>query len=324
MGLMDMIKVDGAAATPAVRGEAIEGVIDSGNRMLEMIDEILSLSRLKSGKIIPSPAVFSAFEMAKSALAVHQPAARRKGITLVNDIEPAKTVFTDPDLMAQVLRNAVSNAVKFCRSGDTVRISMPPGATPVIEVADTGPGIKENVLLDLFRQDKNVTTPGAAGERGTGLGLPFSKDIMEALGGALSLKTSPKGTRIFLYLPLRKPKILLVDDDKASLDICRKRLSELDVEILQTSDGAEAIKMMDGSPIDLVVSDIMMPGVDGFEILKSARNKGRTSSIPVILISGETGAEVREKAISLGVSDFLSKLSPPRDLVDLVRRRIYR
>lgn len=323
MSLMDMMKAEGDTDA-TIRGEAMEGVIDSGNRMLEMIDEILSLSRLKSGKIIPSPAVINAHQMAKTALAVHQASARRKGILLENSIDPSKTVFTDPDLMGQVLRNAVSNAVKFCRSGDKVTVSMPQGASPVIEVADTGPGIKENILLDLFRQDKSVSTPGAAGERGTGLGLPFSKDIMEALGGALSLKTSPNGTRIFLYLPLRRPKILLVDDDQASLDLCRKRLSELDVEIVHTNDGAEAIKMMDASPIDLVVSDVMMPGVGGFDILKTARGNGRTSAIPVILITGEAGSGVREKAMALGVSDFLSKLSPPGDLVELVRRRIYR
>jgi PAS domain S-box-containing protein len=323
MSLMGIIKT-GAQEEAVRRDEAIDGIMESGGRMLDMIDELLSLSRLKTGKIIPAPAFIRAMNMAITALTAHEQAARRKGITLVNEIGRDAVIFTDPDLFGQVLRNVISNAVKFCRQGDKVTIACPAGPAPVIVVSDTGPGIKEAILLDVFRQDKNVSTPGAAGERGTGLGLPFSKDIMEALGGALSLKTSAEGTRVFLYLPARKPRILLVDDDRATLDLSRKRLESLDAEIVTASDGAEALKIMAESSIDLVVSDVMMPGVDGFGILESARKNEKTSLLPIILITGEPGEEIREKAAKLGASDFLGKQSPSQALVDLVKKRIYK
>ncbi|MDH5639205.1 MAG: response regulator, partial [Nitrospinota bacterium] len=144
------------------------------------------------------------------------------------------------------------------------------------------------------------------------------------LGGAISLKTSSEGTSVYLYLPLRKPRILLVDDDQAMLDLCRKRLGNLDVEIVETCDGAEALKIIGGDSLDLVVSDIMMPGVDGFQILESTRNNVKTSGLPIIIITGEDGDEVRQKAFAMGASDFLHKQGSGAELLNMVKKRIYK
>lgn len=326
--IMSLLKMqrDGDEATKAManRPETIDSVLESGSRMVDIIDELLNLSRLQTGKIIPCSRFIKCAELADITLAGFSHIATRKGITLNNQIDNGNMVFTDADLLGQVMRNLVSNAIKFCGPADTISISSPKNQSVVIVISDTGPGIREDILVDVFRYDKNISTMGSGGERGTGLGLPFSKDIMEALGGAISIKTSKEGTSLYLHLPNRKPKILLVDDDQAVLDLCRRKLENLDVDIVETCDGAEALKIIDDDTLDLVVSDIMMPGVDGFQILHATRNNVKTSAVPVIIITGEQGDDVRRKALSMGASEFILKHDPSRDLLDIVKRRIFR
>ncbi|MDH4182664.1 MAG: response regulator [Nitrospinota bacterium] len=314
---------DDSMKDPAHRQETVGGVLETGARMVEMIDELLNMSRLRNGRIIPSYRFVRLAELVDHGFSGYEFAARRKNIAMVNEVGHEKMVYTDSDLLGQVIRNLVSNAIKFCTEGSQVRISFQDGGSPMIMVSDTGPGIDEDILISVFRHDKRIPAPGSGGERGTGLGLPFSKDIMEAMGGAISLKTSAEGTKVCLYLGAKKPRILLVDDDQATLNICRLRLSSLDVEIIEASNGSDALKLIADDQPDLIVSDVMMPGVNGFQILESTRRNEKTSNVPVIIITGEDGDKIRKKALDLGASDFISKQDAPGQLLAMVKKRIY-
>lgn len=173
----------------------------SSENLLAMIDHLLDISRLQSGKITPRAAPFPARILAQNTLSEVEMSARRKGITLVNDVPKGALLLADQGLFTEVIRNLVSNAVKFCPSGATVRVFVPEGKSNALAVADTGPGVGPELYRDLFLHEIKTSTTGTAGERGAGLGLPLSFDIMKAHGGALRVE-SQKGKGCVFYAEL--------------------------------------------------------------------------------------------------------------------------
>lgn len=182
--------------------EFINECIESCNDMNLLIKDILNVRRISGNGILPEQAFFLVYEMAGRVKTKFSTMAARKGVNIINDIPENMLVYADERLLLEVMKNLVSNALKFCRNGDSVRLFIPDGELSTIAVSDTGTGIEESRIGTLFNYETRTSTLGTSGEMGSGLGLPLSLDIMTAHGGNLELSSTPgKGSTFYIKLP---------------------------------------------------------------------------------------------------------------------------
>ena len=286
----------------------LESAINSGENMVALIKDILNVSRIKSGKIIPKLVFTDAYFLSVKVISALAAQAEQKGITLLNRLPRKTRMYADPELLNQVLQNLVSNAIKFCNSGGTVTIFMPDGEPSTIAVADTGVGISPERIGNLFKYEETTSTTGTAGEAGTGFGLPLSNELVIALGGSLAVESAPgKGSTFSIRLPLVWPRILIVDDDPLTRQLIRKYLNGLDIEFHHAGNGKEALDIMEKAAPHLIITDLNMPVMDGFALIERLKGNAGTKHLPVIIIASESGFESRERALELGADDFIGK-----------------
>ena len=297
--------------------------IDSSLGLLNMIDQLLDLSRLQTGNITLEPRFINVRQVCSIVELSLAHSAQVKGVIIKNEIPDDMGVFTDHSLFSEVIQNLLSNAIKFCRKGDEITLFAQNGSNPRIAIKDTGMGISENMLPDLFKQEEKTTTVGTEGEKGTGLGLPFCHEILQILGGSITVDSEVgKGSVFQIQLPFVKPQILIVEDEPADCKLIRGMLSGLDVDIIDAKNGKEAIGVLENNKPHLVILDIILPVLDGYETLTHIRQNLGTRKIPVIAITSGDKAKTREKAIQLGANDYINKPLKKSDLVPRVKRFI--
>lgn len=181
--------------------EIVERLLEIGKSLVQMIEDVLNIGRLKSGKITPRREEVKTRQLIENVLNNLGYLARQKGIELINEIPAEHILSVDPSLYGEVVQNLASNGIKFCNKGNRIRFYIPEGRNMTVAVEDNGIGIKEESLPKLFKIEEKTSTPGTAGEQGTGFGLPFSQDIMIAHGGLLSVQSVyGQGTTFFIEL----------------------------------------------------------------------------------------------------------------------------
>jgi len=220
-----------------------------------------------------------------------------------------------------VIKNLVANSIKFCGKGNKIRIYTPTDNNCTIAIEDDGVGISNNRLKDIFSFEKKTTTTGTAGETGHGLGLPFSREIIEAHGGTLKV-TGKEGMGCTFYaeLPYRKPKVLLVDDEPNLRFIYRNYLQEMALDIHEAENGQDALRMIEAEEFHLVITDISMPIMDGFTFMTHLKSNSKTENIPIIVLSSDSSLETRTKVLQMGADDFTSKMIKPNEFLPRVSR----
>ncbi|MDH5755134.1 MAG: response regulator [Nitrospinota bacterium] len=314
-GLVEAIDLDDDSPTVAEKNiNYLRRVSLSLGGLLQMTEQLLNLTRIKTGRITPMKKMFNARQRVGALLVLMEPTASQKGIELANNLPEDMTLLADLDLYQEVIRNLVSNSIKFCRSGDMVTVHSPPGYQNTVAVRDTGPGIDKETLSRLFTHGEKTTKVGSAGEKGTGLGLEFSHEIMLAHGGDLTVSPlEGGGVEFYVTLPASRAIILLVDDQKVHRKMMLDAMgSELSVDVLEADDGIEALEIMKLARPDLVVVDVFMPGINGLELLKIMKNTPALSSIPVIIAAtvshydGQADA-MRAQALQMGAVDLVEK-----------------
>ncbi len=296
--------------------------IDSAKRMNDLIEELLSISRLKTGKIQPKLRFLDVNYLVLKVISAFAPMAESKRIILKNDIPDKYRLFADPTLFYQVLQNLVGNAVKFCRAGDHIRIFIPDGKPSTVAVSDSGIGIEPSRATRLFNYEEKTSTTGTAGESGTGLGLPLSRDIILAHGGNLLLESEPgKGATFYAILPDVRPLLLLVEDDAKSTKTIIDMLAPLDVTVITAANGKEGLDIARTQHPHIILSDLIMPVMDGYTFIRELKLDELTRETPVIVLTS-AGLEEREKAFRLGADDFVIKPASDDDLLPRIRRFI--
>ena len=301
----------------------LQAMIRSGEGMIEMIEQLLDISRLKTGAVSPQPVFFDGWMAAERSVMTYGRIASDKGVRLVNGVPRGSRLYADPDLFIEVMNNLVSNAVKFCPRGGEVRLFVPEGRPSTIAVSDTGVGIDPSLFDDIFRHEVKTTTPGTEGERGTGLGLPYSRDIMEAHGGVLEVDSvKGKGSVLRASLPDVRPRVLVVDDERMSRQIMKKALAQTGAEVVEATSAREALALLERETVHLVISDVVMPEMDGFEFLERLREHPTGRRLPVILATAHNIPGAHEKAVRLGADDFVTKDKLDVELAARVRKFI--
>lgn len=319
LGLVDLMLVDGEDPLSAGQRELAGEILDGGRAMVHMIDELLDIGRLHTGKIVPRCEFMDARYVAETALVNQGHFAARKGVELLNEVEAGRRIYADPVLFGEVVSNLISNAVKFSTRGSRVEI-FSPDAGGTLAVRDRGIGIPDEDLARLFRMEEKVTTIGTAGERGSGLGLPLASEIMAAHGGALEAESClGEGSVFYARLPMVRPRVLLVDDEEGIRFAFRGYLEQLAVDVVEASSGAEALERTRESPFHLLLTDLSMPEMGGFELIRTLRAQPSTEALPIIVITADNVGGTRERAFEMGADDFVRKPVEGEELLPRVR-----
>ncbi|MEE8484676.1 MAG: ATP-binding protein, partial [Nitrospinota bacterium] len=333
----------GSIASLVEHAEGPEGGVDNSswkriaasissvtNGLLVMIDRLLNISRLQTGDIRLAKTFSSAAGLVAYCITSVSHSADKKGVRIKNELPKNIRVFADFDLLGEVIINLIANAIKFCHEGDEITIYMPEGLQTTIAVKDTGVGIDERMLPDIFKQDVRTTTKGTDGEKGTGLGLPYCREIVEAHGGTLEAESvAGKGSVFYIRLPVEKLCIIVAENDRAQREIIKECINNvINTEILEAENGQQVLDLLHDVTPHLIITDLRMPVMDGFELLRRIKSDSLLASIPVIVNTslpdqsrgdGEQ-IDMRSKAFPMGAADYIVKPIAPEDFVPRVMR----
>jgi NO-binding membrane sensor protein with MHYT domain/CheY-like chemotaxis protein len=311
----------------------------------QLIDDLLDMSRIISGNLRLDVQLVEPDKVVEAALGTVHPAAVAKRIDLRVDVaRGVGTVLGDPNRLQQVMWNLLSNAVKFTPNGGMVQVMLGrDGQDVVIRVADSGIGIEPEFLpyvFDRFRQqDASITRKHG----GLGLGLSIARQLIELHGGTIAVASpgTHAGTTFTVRLPLAEAevaqpavpvaaaprgqaqgdlsgvKVLLVDDATDTLDVLQQILQHSGATIMAASSAGKALALLERERPDVIVSDIGMPDIDGFELIRRIRRRsaGAGGAIPAIALTAFTRQDDRNKAMQAGFNDYLAKPVEPGSLV---------
>ena len=296
---------------------------ESSNSMLSLVNSLLDWTRLQTGRIRFEPERIEAQKIISKAINALSGAAFQKGITLSSKVPDDLLIFVDDSLVLQVFNNLISNAIKFTNRNGNITISVAEtGTSRFLEfsVKDDGIGIKKEDLNKLFSVDTKYTSEGTAGEKGSGLGLSLVSEIIEKHGGTIEVESEyGQGSNFRFTLPVASANILLVDDSKTDKLLYAKIIKHVapDYNIDVASNGQEAMEYILKSPPALVITDHLMPEMNGFEMVMALKKSEIKGKPPVIVLASELDRSIIFDYNELGVEYVFQK---PVALSDLKRR----
>ncbi|MBF0613887.1 MAG: response regulator [Magnetococcales bacterium] len=321
LGFLELIDNDPKNPLTKKQKGYLNWISESSAKMLTLINEILDISRLKTGKIVPEPRFFNARFAGDKALEQIRPMAEQKGIEVINNLPDSFRLYADPGLFGEVLHNLLTNAVKFCNTGDRITLLRPANKPSTLAVLDTGVGIRQKRIPRLFKLEEKTSTVGTAGEHGTGYGLPFSRDLLRAHHGDLTVESKEGiGSIFYAQVPEVTPQALIIDDDTEFRQLLLAFLHHDGVHTQESSNGIGALEILKSHACHLIICDVQMPGMDGFTFLGKVRQDPKNRHIPIILVTGDDTIETRETAFRLGANDFINKPFTPTEFIPRVRR----
>jgi CheY-like chemotaxis protein len=316
--------------------ESVEHITKGGRHLLDLINEVLDISRIEAGELALSPEAVLVSELVTDAVGVMKPMAANLGIQLVFDRSDACDcyAFADRQRSKQVLLNLLTNAVKYNRPGGSVAVSCEqPLDGPVrISVTDTGPGIPAEQLDQLFTAFERLGAEHT-GIEGTGIGLALSKHLAEAMGGRLSVESvlgtgstfsldlprvegpveryerlhSPTPTREKASSGPRRPVVLHIEDNLANLKLIERILEDRDVEIVPAMQGRLGVELAREHLPALVLLDLHLADMDGSQVLQRLRDDPTTEHVPVVIVSADATPGTIQRLLTAGASAFITK-----------------
>jgi signal transduction histidine kinase/CheY-like chemotaxis protein len=329
-------------------GELVERCrrLESASRSFtELLTNLLELASLDTGQKPLQDEEFSLSDMLTDIVANLSSMARAKGLGLrAKPPVPDLVLRADRTELNRVLMNLISNALKFTVSGSvSIEVSRDPGGRVAIAVKDSGPGIPPEQLANIFNEFFQVRNPQRDREKGTGLGLAISRRIMAALGGELKVSSElGRGSTFTAILPADRvaavvepsaeggaaesgdsrggiASVLVVDDDLVSAEALGEILRQEGYRVSVAPSGEEAIRRLGEEPADLVLLDMMMPGLDGVDVIKTLREDAAAGSLRIIALTGDVTRERIRSVYAAGADAFLPKPLQVGDVLQAVR-----
>ena len=327
--------------------EAVKHISEGGKHLLKLVNELLEISVIETGRITVSLESVAASRVLTEVLALIEPLAAEAGVKLVRERSPlAISVFADRQRLTQVLINLVTNAVKYNRAGGTVTVGCEVASAGQARfvIADDGPGMDEAQIAAVFTPFERLGAERSQIE-GTGLGLPLAKRLVELMGGTLDPESRPgRGTTMRVTLgiantarragvdagavapangngaPRRPLTVVYVEDDDASTELVERAFErEGDTRFLSTPSGGHGLRLVREEPPDVILLDLDLPDLSGAEILRRLKDDPRTARIPVIVISADTREEQAERLLAAGARAYLTKPVEIGKLMELAR-----
>lgn len=310
------------------------GIINKeSDRLTRLINNLLDLSRIEAGRMKWDREPLDLHEVVDTALTTLSGAAEKKGLILESDVEEDLPTVGDKDKLIQVVTNLLGNAIKFTTEGGTVKVSASRSdlLTARIEIQDTGMGIDPEFHESIFEKFSQIDSSETRDIKGSGLGLPIARSIAEHHNGKLYVESEAgKGATFIVELPLHVEEnvekdnsdevpqeihshtrtlepgqtVLVVDDEPSIRRFLRHILESDGFLVMEARTGNDAVTMTERELPSLVLLDLVLPDIDGFEVLSRLKEKESTKDIPVIILSI---IEDGDKCFRLGASDYLPK-----------------
>ncbi len=334
LGYAQILRRD--AALSAMHKENVEIIQRSGEHLLTLINDVLDLAKIEAGKFELRLGDFNLPELLKSVAEITRVRAEQRGLAFVHETLSPMPAFVagEERQLRQVLLNLLSNAVKFTETGGVSfkvgQIENESGEVRVrFQVEDTGIGIPQERLEEIFLPFQQVSGLRHRVE-GAGLGLAISRKLVELMGGALNVRSRlDHGSAFWFEIALpeaqasqrvaytveqnvigyagEKKKLLVVDDKKENRALMLKLLAPLGFEVMEAGNGQEAVEILAHAPVDLILMDLVMPVMDGFEATRHIRSLPHCSRTPVIALSASVFEHNRQESLSAGCDDFIAK-----------------
>ncbi len=326
----------------------------SAENLLVLINDILDFSKIEAGKISFESTPFNLPELVSDLKQSMMPAAREKNISLevLQDTDLPDKVTGDSVRLSQILINLLSNAIKFTEKGGvkvqlTVLEDAPDASLIQFKVSDTGIGVPRHMqeaIFESFTQGSSDTTRRFGG---TGLGLAITKRLLELQGSKIELESKEgEGSEFSFSLRFEKPdaakknmqeqsrnnrlqefslrgkRILMVEDNPLNIFIGRKYLEKWGVDLQTAENGVQALEMLRQQTFDLILMDLQMPEMNGYEATRQIRRleNPKIAKLPILAISAAVEQEVRQKALEAGFNDFVVKPFNPEKLLKQLSR----
>jgi PAS domain S-box-containing protein len=309
----------------------IRQVLNGGRHLLQLIDEVLDISRIEAGGIRLSVEPVNVDEVVGEALDLIRPLAMEHAVSLGETTKSGLYVVADRHKLKQVLLNLMSNGVKYNRSGGYVRLhALAADERAYITVEDSGKGVPGNMLDQVFEPFDRLGAE-RSGIQGTGLGLALCKALMEAMEGTIGLESEPnQGTRFWIELPLiefeaqeqehqavageasapeRDSKtVLYIEDNMPNLRLVERILATRpNIELLVATEGEAGVELAVKHRPDVVLLDLNLPDINGAEVLKRLKGEPSTNDTRVVILSADATNARSERLLQEGADAYLSK-----------------
>lgn len=336
VGWAQMLKMFGANPQSAI--EAADAILGSAQVQSQLVEDLLDLSRITTGKLHLETDTLPLAEVVEAAVQTIVPAANAKRITIEKDLDAA-SVLGDRTRLRQVVWNLVSNAVKFTPDGGHISVTLRTRETrAVIEVRDNGQGIDADFLPAVFDRFSQAEALTNRSKSGLGLGLAIVRHIVELHGGEVTVASDGpgKGATFCVLLPLvagsgvamkretmlprlEGRRVLVVDDTQASLTMFATFLRAAGATVFAASSAEQALLICGTEAVDAIVTDLAMPGENGLALIRALRSDplGGHANVAIIAMTA-MGNSSRTEALAAGATAFLEKPAGPADLVRLL------
>jgi predicted ATPase/signal transduction histidine kinase/CheY-like chemotaxis protein len=320
-------------------GENINIIVSEGERLTALINDVLDIAKMEAGKVEWQMQLTSLTDLIERAITSISPLFEANHLQLMTEIsEDLPQIYVDSDRILQVLLNLISNAVKFTETGSCIVKATQENQELIISIIDTGIGISPTDLDQVFEKFKQVGDTLTDKPKGTGLGLPICKQIIEHHGGRIWVESQlGKGSIFSFALPIAQPElsqnktnhlgdlvkqlkenlitensqvpgvqkmILVVDDDAPIRSLLRQELEAENYLVSEAKDGVEALRLVKTEKPDLIILDVMMPAINGFDVAAVLKNDPQTMEIPIIMLSI---VEDKQRGYRLGIDRYLTK-----------------
>jgi PAS domain S-box-containing protein len=346
LGFSQLLKLQ---ALPEQESEAVDQIIKGGRHLLDLINEVLDISRIEAGRLLLSPEPVLVSELVGESMDLVRSMAEERDVRLVVDWAGMDAhVFADRQRAKQVLLNLLSNAVKYNRVRGSVAVSCRPhGATELrVSVADTGAGIRPDMMDRLFAPFDRLDA-GQTDVEGTGIGLALSKSLAEAMGGTLGVESVlGQGSTFSVALPRvegpveryerlqpeparlvtaptnghsepgERHTVLYIEDNPSNLRLIERILGRRgDVDVVSAMQGRFGIDLARQHRPSLILLDLHLPDISGEEILRRLLDDPLTASIPVVMVTADATVGQVQRMLSAGAAAYLTK---PLDVAQLL------
>jgi signal transduction histidine kinase/CheY-like chemotaxis protein len=336
LGFSQLLQMDVKNPLKEYQKLNIASVISAGKHLLELINEVLDLSKIESGNLNLSIEPVDIIPIVDNVISISRPTASISGISIEYQEIPKNSLYVeaDPIRFKQVVLNLISNAIKYNKPNGSVVVSYENLKTGMIRlgIQNMGNGIPDEKAKYIFKPFERLGFEGGQIE-GTGIGLTICKKLIEMMKGTIGFTSSPgKGCFFYIDAPIsdKAPllsetekqlipahplstksssrKILYIDDIKVNIDLVERLLSyNANVELLSASNALEGIAIAKSQAPDLILMDIHMPGVNGIEAFERLKANNDTKDIPVIALTADAKGSNIKKALDMGFSDYITK-----------------
>lgn len=345
-GIMGIVRELRRAASDNVMKGHLESIHFAAEHLLNILNDILDLSRIDAGKLTIDNSGFKIEEVIQRSIEVNKPRAEEKGLQLKGEVtdEVSRILVGDPIRLRQILINLIGNAIKFTDNGYVsvrcyVKQALANRQWITLEVEDTGIGMDESFVENIFSKFTQEDSSIKRNYGGAGLGLNITKQLTELMKGVIVVESKKgRGSKFIVSIPfkigdesdlpqeltvspenlnLENIKVLLVEDNPLNQEVAKLTLKHLKTKVDVVGDGAAAIEKLRIVSYDIVLMDLQMPVLDGYAATKIIRNELKLM-VPIIALTANAIKGERDKCLNAGMDDFVSKPFEEKDIAKVL------